>query len=212
MRRPRILLADGQISLVMAYRDLLREEFDIVGTSTDSRSLVPTAAQLQPDVIVIDLASSSLKDTSAGLELKRLMPQTKILAIAKKDDVETAADALHEWASGVLVRRTARRELVSAIRQLVAGKSYVAASISKCLHATPSGPQAASFPKSLTQRQREVLKLLAEGRTMREVACVLDLTTRTVAFHKYRIMRDFGLHNNVDLLKLAIREHLASPE
>jgi DNA-binding NarL/FixJ family response regulator len=204
-------LADGQISLVVTYRDLLQEEFDIVGTSSDSRSLMPTATQLQPDVIVIDLATF-LKDTGAGLELKRLMPQTKILAIAKKDDVETAADALHEWASGVLVKRTARRELVSAIRQLVAGKSYVAASIARCLHAMPSGPQAASFPKSLTQRQREVLKLLAEGRTMRDVADFLALTTRTVAFHKYRIMRDFGLHNNVDLLKLAIREHLASPE
>jgi DNA-binding NarL/FixJ family response regulator len=212
MRRPRILLADDHISLLIAYQELLRQEFEIVGTASDGRSLMATAIQLQPDVIVVDFELPSLSGISAGPELKKLIPQTKILVIAKKEDVNLASEALREWASGVLLKRTARRELLGALRQLAAGKSYVTASLGNLLQGTPvGGPEAASH-KVLTHRQREVLKLLAQGRTMKEAAKILRLTTRTVAFHKYTIMREFGLRTNVDLLKLAIRERLASSE
>ena len=212
MRRPRILLADDHISLLIAYQELLRQEFEIVGTSSDGRSLMATAIQLQPDVIVVDFALPSLSGMSAGPELKKLIPQTKILVIAKKEDVNLASEALREWASGVLLKRTARRELLGALRQLAAGKSYVTASLGNLLEGMPvGGPETASH-KALTHRQREVLKLLAQGRTMKEAAKILRLTTRTIAFHKYTIMREFGLRNNVDLLKLAIRERLVSSE
>jgi DNA-binding NarL/FixJ family response regulator len=212
MRRPRILLADDQISLLVAYQKILRQDFDVVGVSSDGRALMTAAVQLQPDVIVVDLALPSLTELSAVHELKRLMPRTKILAIARKSDAAIASHALHEWASGVLLRRTASKELIDALRHLMAGKSYVTASLAKRLEAPSTETPGTLSHKPLTHRQREVLQLLAEGRTMKEAANILNLTTRTVAFHKYRIMKDFGLRTNVDLLKLAIREHLASAE
>ena len=111
MKRPRILLAGVSISLLSAYHKLLYQEFEIVGTSADGRALMATAIQLQPDVIVVDLALSSLTDASARLELKKLIPQTKFLVITRKANLDAASEALHEWASGVLLKRTARKEL-----------------------------------------------------------------------------------------------------
>ena len=129
VKRPRILLAGIPISLLAAYQKLLWEEFEIVGTSADGRALMATAIQLQPSVIVVDLALSSLTDVSARLELKRLIPQTKFLVITKKEDLDVALEALHDWASGVLLKRTARKELLCALRQLMADKVFVPASV-----------------------------------------------------------------------------------
>jgi DNA-binding NarL/FixJ family response regulator len=212
MMRPRILLADDHISLLVAYRELLRQDFDVVAVSSDSHSLMTTTMELQPDVIVVGLGLRSLTESSAIHELKKLMPQTKILAIARKDDVQLAARVVHEGASGVLLRRTAKKELNDALRQLLAGKTYLTPALAKHLKDASPKPQGADPHKSITRRQREVLQLLAEGRTMKEAADVLNLTTRTVAFHKYRIMKVCGLRTNADLIKLAIREHLASAE
>lgn len=211
-KRPRVLLADSRISLLVAYRKLLYEEFEIVGTSADGRALMATAIQLQPDVIVVDLALPSLSEMSAGLELKQLIPRTKFLLIINKEGLELAVGALREWASGVLLKRTARKDLLFALRELMAGRLYAPATIIRRLKAKEKGSSPTYYRKALTRRQREVLQLLAEGRTMKETADILSLTTRTVAFHKYRIMQNFGLRNDVDLLRLAIREHLASAE
>jgi DNA-binding NarL/FixJ family response regulator len=209
MKRPRILLAGIPMSLLAT--SVLCEEFEIVGTSADGRALMATAIQLQPNVIVVDVAVS-VTDGTTRLELKKLIPQTKFLVITKKEDLDIALKALREWASGVLLRRTARRELLSAIRELMADKPYVSSS----LHQDPTNrrntrPPTPSY-KVLTRRQREVLKLLAEGKTMREIADILSLSMSTVAFHKYQIKRTFGLRSNVQLLRLAIRENLASAE
>jgi DNA-binding NarL/FixJ family response regulator len=209
MRRPRILLAGDQISLLVARQKLLRQDFDVVSVLSDGRALMAAALQIQPDVIVVDLTSLLSTESSAVHEPKSLMPRTKLLAIARKGDAGIASQALHEWASGVLLRQTASKEFIDALRHLMTGKSYVTASLAERLGA-PSTETPGTFSyKSLTHRQREVLQLLAEGRTMKEAANVLNLTTRTIAFHNYRIMKDFGLRTNVELLKLAIREHLA---
>ena len=211
MKRPRILLAGIPMSLLATYHSVLCEEFEIVGTSADGRALMATAIQLQPTVIVVDLAVP-VTDVTTRLELKKLIPQTKFLVITKKEDLNVALEALREWASGVLLRRTARRELLSALRELMADKPYVSSS----LHQDPTNRRNTRSPapsyKVLTRRQREVLKLLAEGKTMREIADILSLSMSTVAFHKYKIKRTFGLRSNVQLLRLAIRENLASAE
>jgi DNA-binding NarL/FixJ family response regulator len=211
-KRPRVLLADNQVSLLVAYRKLLYEEFEIVGTSADGPALMATAIKLKPDVIVVDLALASLSEISAGRELQRLIPKTKFLAITNKEDLDAALEALREWASGVLLKRTAGKELLCALRELVAGRSYAPATITRRLKAIEKGSSTTYNHKFLTRRQREVLQLLAQGRTMKDTADFLGLTTRTVAFHKYRIMKNFGLRNDVDLLRLAIREHLASAQ
>jgi DNA-binding NarL/FixJ family response regulator len=211
IKRPRILLAGIPMSLLATYHSVLCEEFEIVGTSADGRALMATAIQLQPTVIVVDLAVS-VTDVTTRLELKKLIPQTKFLVITKKEDLNVALEALREWASGVLLRRTAKRELLTALRQLMTDKLYVSSS----LHQGTTNRRNTKSPtpsyKVLTRRQREVLKLLAEGRTMREIADILSLSMSTVAFHKYRIKRTFGLRSNVQLLRLAIRENLASAE
>jgi DNA-binding NarL/FixJ family response regulator len=151
-------------------------------------------------------------EVSNRLELKKLIPQTKFLVITQKEDLDAALEALREWASGVLLRRTARRELLWALRKLMADKVYLPA----CIVQEPKELQDPRSPtprqKDLTRRQREVLQLLAEGRTMKDIADILRLSTSTVAFHKYKIKHTFGLRSNVELLRLAIRENLISAE
>jgi DNA-binding NarL/FixJ family response regulator len=212
IKRPRILLAGISISFLAAYHKLRCEEFEIVGTSADGRALMATAIQLQPNVIVVDLALSPLTDVSTRLELKKLIPQTKFLVLANKEDLGAALEALHEWASGVLLKRTARKELLGALRVLMANQVYLPASVSRGLEDKQNPRSPVHRHKALTRRQREVLRLLAEGRTMQEAANILSLSMSTIAFHKYKIMRTFGLRSNVGLLRLAMREDLTSAE
>jgi DNA-binding NarL/FixJ family response regulator len=211
-KRPRILLAGISISLLAAYDKLLCEEFEIVGTSADGRALMATAIQLQPNVIVLDLALSPLTDLSTRLELKKLIPQTKFLVLTNKEDLSAALEALREWASGVLLKRAVRKELLGALRELMANKLYVPASVGHGFEDKQNSRSPAPRHKTLTRRQRDVLRLLAEGRTMQEAASILGLSMSTIAFHKYKIMRTFGLRSNVELLRLAMREELASAE
>jgi DNA-binding NarL/FixJ family response regulator len=212
MNRPRVLLAGTSMSLLAAYHKPLCEEFEIIGTSADGRALMATAIQLQPSVIVVDLGVPPLTEAGTRLELKKLIPQTRFLVITAKEDLDAALQALREWASGVVLRKTARRELLCALRKLMADEVYLPASIVQ----DPKELTKPSLPtqdhKALTRRQREVLKLLAEGRTMKDIAELLRLSTSTVAFHKYKIKHTFGLRSNVELLRLAIREDLTSAE
>ena len=200
------------MSLLAAHHKPLYEEFEIVGTSADGRALMATAIQLQPSVIVVDLAVPSLIEVGNRQELKKLIPRTKFLVITRREDLDVALQALQEWASGVLLRRTARRELLCALRKLIADQVYLPPSVVQEPKELQSPSSPAQRHKALTRRQREVLKLLAEGRTMKDIADILRLSTSTVAFHKYKIKHTFGLRSNVELLRLAIRENLTSAE
>jgi DNA-binding NarL/FixJ family response regulator len=212
IKRPRVLLAGISISFVAACHKVLCEEFEIVGTSADGHALMATAIQLEPSVIVLDFARLPLTDVSTRLELKRSIPQTKFLVITNKEDLSVAFEALREWASGVLLRRAARKELLCALRELMANKRYVPASLAQAFEDKQNPRLPPHRHKALTGRQREVLQLLAEGRTMQEAADILRLSMSTIAFHKYKIMRTFGLRSNLELLRLAIRENLTSAE
>lgn len=212
IKRPRVLLAGISISLLAVYDKLLCEEFEIVGTSATGRALMATAIQLQPNVIVVDLALSPLTDVSTRLELKKLIPQTKFLVLSNQEDLSAALEAIREWASGVLLKRTAKKELVCALRELMANRLYIPASVAQGFEDKQNPKSPVHGNKALTRRQREVLRLLAEGRTMQEAANILSLSMSTIAFHKYKIMRTFGLRTNAELLRLAIREDLTSAE
>lgn len=212
MRRPRILLADDHILLLDAFSKLLEPEFEIVGTVSDGQALIAEAPRVLPDLIVVDLGLPLLNGMDAGRKLKELMPKVKLLVVTVNEDVGIAIEALREWAAGFLLKKSAGTELIYAIRELLAGKSYVTPPISQQLQREFIRNPASNGDKSLTPRQREVLQLLAEGHTMKEVARALSVSTRTVAFHKYQIMEDFNLHNNLELLRLALRERLVSPE
>ena len=208
MRKPRIFLADDHAMVVDAFRRLLEHEFNIVGTASDGLELLNSAPNLHPDLVVVDLGLPLLSGVDAGRELKKLLPQTKILVVTVNEDPAVAAAVLGEWASGYLLKKCTGSELVKALRELLMGRSYVTTMISRRSTDNLLARPGAHGRKSLTPRQRQVLQLLAEGRSMKEAAHLLNLTTRTVAFHKYKIMASLGMQSNCDLLKLAIREHL----
>lgn len=212
MARPRILLADDHKLVAEAFRKLLDPEFEIVAVVSDGRSLLNAAIEIKPDVVVLDLGLPVLNGMEAGQELRRLLPLTKIVVVAMDEDPEIARVALRRWASAYLFKRSAGSELTTALREVLKGRSYVTPKFSQRLIEGFIKDPMPHGPKELTPRQREVLHLLAEGRTMKQTAEVLHLTPRTIAFHKYRIMEEFGLKSNSDLIRFAIREHVISPQ
>jgi DNA-binding NarL/FixJ family response regulator len=210
MGRPRILLADDHTLVVEGFRKLLEPEYEIVGVAPDGRTLLAIALQQKPDVIVLDIGMPFLSGIDAGRELKKLVPRTRLIVLTMNEDPDIAREALRHWASAYLVKKSAGTELIKAVREVLKGKSYVTPRLAQRLMDEFVRDPRLGRSKELTPRQREVLHLLADGRTMKETADLLHLTPRTVAFHKYRIMDEFGLKTNSDLVRFAIREHIVS--
>ena len=210
MARPRIFLADDHTMLVDAFCKLLEPEFEIIGTAGDGRTLVTSALQLRPDLIMVDLGLPLMNGIDAGQHLSAKLPRTKLLVVTMNEDHLIASEVLRRWASGYVLKKSAASELIRAIREVLAGRTYVSPQIKFHLQRQFVRDPNQHGPAKLTPRQREVLQLLAEGRSMKEAAHILTLKERTIAFHKYRIMDAFDLANNLDLLKLAIRENLVT--
>ena len=200
------MLADDHTLLVDAFTRLLEPEFEIVATVADGRALLERAPELKPDVIVLDLRMPLLGGMEAGLELKAALPNTKIVVLTIADDSDIAALALRQWASGYVLKKSAAWELAKAIREVIKGNSYVTPYIAQKLADEFVRDPRVDRRKYLTSRQREILQSLGEGRSMHETGAILNIRTRTVAFHKYRIMKEFGLKTNADLVTFAIRE------
>jgi DNA-binding NarL/FixJ family response regulator len=208
MARARILIADDHVLVAEAFRSLLEPQYQIVGVVNDGRSLLAAAKKTSPDVVLLDLGMPLFNGVDAGQSLSKMLPKVKIIVITMNEDPEVASMVLRSWASSYLLKKSASIELTQAIAEVLHGRSYVTPSIAqKVMYEFIRDPNQRR-PKELTQRQRQVLQLLAEGNSMKEAAAVLNIAVRTIAFHKYRIMEDFGLKNNADLVRLAIREHL----
>lgn len=210
MGKARVLLADDHTLVAEAFKRLLEPEFEVVGTVGDGRALLRVAPELKPDVVLVDLNMPLLNGLDASEQLKQLLPRTKIIVLTMNEDAEIAHETMRTWASGYLLKKSAGSELLKAVREVLNGAKYVTPALEDELAeliSTDSRPEAA---RALTPRQREVLQLLAEGHTMKEAAAILNVATRTVAFHKYRIMHEFGLENNSDLLRLAIKQRLVN--
>jgi len=209
MDRPRILIADDAL-LAEAFKDLIEPDYQVIKVVTDGKTLLSTAVEMKPDVVLMDMEMSSLSGVDAGRELKKLVPKTKIILLAMNDDPDVASKALCQWSSGYLLKKSAGVELKRAISDVLRGHSYVTPSIAQKLIDEFLRTPRQSRTKELTTRQRQVLQLLAEGHSMKEAAEILNVAVRTIAFHKYRIMDDFGLKTNSDLVRFAMREHLIS--
>jgi DNA-binding NarL/FixJ family response regulator len=208
MGKPRLLIADDHTLIVEAFKKLLEGEFEIIATVSDGRHLLELAPRLKPDVILIDISMPLLNGMDAGERIKKLIPGTKLIALTMIEDHEVASKALRTWASGYLLKSSAASELIKAVREVLRGNSYVTPRVAqRQLEEFVRDPRS-DRSKNLTARQREVLQLLAEGCTMKEAAALLEVATRTVAFHKYRIMEEFGLKNNSELVRFAIKEHV----
>ena len=208
MGRPRVLLADDHSLVLGAFEKLLSGECDIVGQVADGRALIDAAEKLKPDVIVLDIGMPLLNGLEAGRQIKRRLPEVKLVFLTMHEDADLAADAFRSGASAYLLKRSAASELVTAIREVMQGRSYVTPLITAGLVGSLLNVDEQKPAPELTPRQREVLQLLAEGRSMKEVGNLLNLTARTVAFHKYRIMDQLKVKSTAELIQYAVRHHI----
>jgi DNA-binding NarL/FixJ family response regulator len=207
VHRPRVLLADDHRLVVEACVSLLEPECNVLGIVADGRALLSTAQALRPDVIVLDIGMPLLNGLDAARQLKQSMPAVKLIFLTMNEDPDLAKEALHIGASGYLLKTSAARELPEAIRAAVRGDTYITSLASqRMVESFVEGGRPGSG--ALTFRQREVLQLLAEGLSMKEAASVLRVTARTVAFHKYRVMQQFRLKSNAELIQFAIDQRL----
>ena len=208
--RPRVLLADDHLLVAEALKSLLAPEFDLVGVVEDGRALVEAAARLQPDVIVADVTMPHLNGIDALVRLRQDGNKVPVVFLTMHRDVTFARRALEAGASGFVLKHSASVELVAAIRAALEGKTYLTSQLAgEVLSAMKQGPEPADSPvDALTPRQREVLQLLAEGRSAKEIGASLAISARTVEFHKYQMMEKLGLHSSAELIHFAIKHGL----
>jgi DNA-binding NarL/FixJ family response regulator len=210
--RSRVLIADDHTLVAELCKRLLETEFDVVGTVSDGRALIRAAIELKPDVVVVDVAMPILNGLDAGQQLKELLPSVRLVYLTMNPDPEIAAEAFARGASGYLLKTCASGEMVLAVRQVLRGKTYLSQGLSQdaidCLRW--GNKKLASEEERLTPRQREVLQLLAEGKVMKEVSYILNMSTRTVAYHKYRMMEVLGAKSSAELVKYAVRNHVVA--
>lgn len=209
MTRPRVLLADDHRLLREAFARLLESECEVVGAVADGRALLAEAPGLRPDVVVLDIAMPLLNGLDAARQLKQVMPRVKVVFLTMNEDPDVATEAFRAGASGYLLKNSAASELLQAIREVFRGHSYVTPLVTQglvdaFLHHTESP----GHPVELSPRQREVLQLLAEGHTMKEIAHILKITPRTVAFHKYSMMEQLRVKSSAELVKFAVKQHI----
>jgi len=208
--RARILIADDHTLVADLCRKLLETEFEVVATVSNGRAVVRAAGELKPDVIVLDIAMPTLNGLDAARQVKEILPAVKLIFLTMNSDIRLAAEAFRCGASGYLLKTCAASELVTAVRETLRGMSYMTRAFrkSEVNYLRRTETELVQEEKRLTERQREVLQLLAEGRQMKEISFTLNMSTRTVAFHKYRIMEALGVTTNAELVRHAIRNHL----
>lgn len=206
---PRIVIADDHSLIAEAFQKLLSVEFEVVATVQDGRTLLTVAEQLRPDVILVDIGMPVLNGLEAAERIKRILPNVKVIYVTINQDPDLIAEAMRRGASAYLSKTAAASELVAAIRHALDGEQYISPQLQAPPPDSDTREDEPLTPKlPLTERQVEVLQLLAEGKSMKEAASILNLTTRTVAFHKYRIMEHLQLRNDAEVVQYAVRNHV----
>jgi len=209
MKRPTILIADDHTLVAEACKNLLEREFDVVGIVPDGRSLLQAASEMRPDVVITDIAMPELNGLDAGEQLKQKNREIKLIFLTMNVRPDLAAEAFRRGASAYVVKHCAAEDLIVAVRRVLKGKSYLSPQISKDTVDRLRWTSAKfSKEKRLTDRQREVLQLLSEGKTMKEIAYVLHLNYGTVGFHKHQIKEALNIRTSAELIQYAI-QHLA---
>ena len=212
IKRPRVVIADDHAFVADACVKLLEPEFEVIGTFADGQALLAAVPELRPDVIVLDVGMPLMNGLEAGKRIKRLVRTVRIVYLTMNTDLGVAAEAFRGGASGYLLKTSAGSELVTAVREVLKGKQYVSPLVTNDVESFFLEIRVSDMGhEALTNRQREVLQLLAEGRSMKEVAYILKLTPRTVAFHKYKIMERLRLRTNAELVQYAMQEHVIPP-
>jgi DNA-binding NarL/FixJ family response regulator len=207
-----VLLADDHAILLDAFRKLLEPTYAIVGAVTDGRALVESAHRLKPDVIVADISMPQLNGLDACEELTGQLPDTRLVFLTVNEDPDVAAEAVRRGAAGYLLKKSAASELFKALECVLAGRFYITPLVtSEPMAVFIARAQRSGGRQKLSLRQREVLQLLAEGRSMKEAADLLNLSPRTIAFHKYTMMAQLGLKTGAELVQYAVQLGLVGP-
>jgi DNA-binding NarL/FixJ family response regulator len=208
MAKPRVILADDHTMLVEAFEKLLSPECEIVAKVADGRALVAAVQEHHPDVVVLDLAMPLLNGLDAARQIKQIDRTVRLVFVTMNEDPDLAAEAFRAGGAAYLLKRSAGSELLTAIREAMKHRSYVTPLVTEGMLGALMHSTADTSAKQLTTRQREVLQLLAEGKSMKEVGSILNVTPRTVAFHKYRMMEQLKIKTNAELIQYAIRHNL----
>jgi DNA-binding NarL/FixJ family response regulator len=209
MPRTTVLLADDHTVVAEGLATLLQGEFAVVATATDGRQLLEAARRFRPDVIVTDLAMPGMSGLDAMRRLRADGLASRVIILTMHSDAALAVEALRAGASGFILKHAAGKELIAAIRSVLGGKTYVSPQLAADVLGTLAEPETSGG--KLTPRQREVARLLADGRTMKEVAATLGLSPRTVETHKYQLMETLGLRSTAELIRYAIEHGLTTP-
>jgi DNA-binding NarL/FixJ family response regulator len=212
MIKPRILLADDHMLLLDGLRHLLERHYDLVGTVQDGQAVVNAAQRLQPDLVLMDVAMPVLNGLQAGQRLKAQHPAIKLLYVSMYGDAPYVEEALRIGASGYVLKRSGWAQLSQAIETVLAGRQYISPELLVVQEQTTISPPITSDEsvRSLTDRQRQILKLVAAGYTAREIGRMLHITSKTVEFHKGRLMRQLQLQSTVELARYALTHGLSN--
>ena len=212
MSRPRVLLADDHRMMAEGLKALLHDEFELVGIVEDGRAMIEAAEKLRPDVIIADVTMPNLNGFEALTQLRKTHPDVKVVFLTMHQNAAYARRALDAGASGFVVKHSAPEELVLAIHAALKGKTFITPSLTKrVLEQAESGARGENEgAKLLTPRQREILQLLAEGRSAKEIASELAISARTVEFHKYQMMEMNGLRSSAELIHFAIKHGIVA--
>jgi DNA-binding NarL/FixJ family response regulator len=207
MPKPRVLIADDHALVAEGLKSLLAEHYDVVGISTNGRRLLVDAGIYKPDVVVLDIGMPELNGIEAALHLNKLVPQAKLVFVTQQIDVQYLRAAFRAGGVGYVAKQSAAQELLAAIQRALSGKIYVTPLLKDALPDISLRDLRQSsdvFAKELTPRQREVLQLVAEGKTIKEISGALAISPKTVEFHKNALMNEIGLRTTAELTRYAI--------
>lgn len=212
MNRARVLLADDHTLVLDGFRRLLESEYELVGAVADGRAVLQAAINLKPDVVLMDISMPLLNGIDATRQLKQILPDTKVIFLTMHADSAYIVEGLRAGASGYLLKWSAEEELLGAIREVLQGRTYITTLVGQevlDMLRRPPG-RTTGDTGELTARQREILQLIAEGRAVKEMAAILQISAKTVEFHKYRVMMKLGIRTTAELTRYAIQHRLVS--
>lgn len=205
--KPRVLIADDHLLIGELCKKYLESEFEVIGVVTNGQAMIRVATEEKPHVIIADIAMPVLNGLDAGQQVKAGQCAIKLVYLTMNADPQLAAEAFRRGASGYVLKTCAASELARAVRTVLRGRSYISAGLPKQDIEDLLRRDEKWTDHRITEREREVLQLLAEGKQMKEVAAILQISTRTVAFHKYRMMEVLDAKSNAELIRYAVRTH-----
>ena len=208
--RPRLLIADDHAIFSDALRSYLEKNFEVIGQVPDGRALLDEAERLRPDLVIVDVGMPVLNGLDAARRVKENNPKVKFIFLTMQDDPHLAAAALQLGSVAFVLKHSAGAELLKAIDEVMRGHSYISPRM-RSEDWVEAKARARQFSKDLTARQRDIVQMFGEGRPMKEIASLLNLSEKTVEFHKHHIMVSFNLKNNADLVLFALNHGLIMP-